>query len=122
MKPKEIAFVCYGVKDLKVARAFYENVLGLTPENVWEKDGMGMIEYGMGTHTLAIGSGVPEFQPGLNGGVAAIEVEDYEAALKTLKDNNVVFTLESMESPVCFMAAFKDLDGNQLMIHKRKGE
>lgn len=127
MKPLEIAFVLYAVSDLKKSQEFYENVLGFKPENVWidEEKNMGMVEYGFGPHnecTIAIGNGVEQFKSGKNGGVVAIEVENFEEAVKKLKDNHVKFELEPTESPVCHMAVFLDLDGNQLMIHKRKAK
>ncbi len=125
MKPTEIAFVLYAVKDLVNSRNFYEQILGLKPESVWldEANGMGMIEYALGennSHTLAIGNGVEHFTPGNSGATVALEVEDFEQAIKSLKGANVVFKMEPMETPVCHMALLLDLDGNQLMIHKRK--
>lgn len=44
----------------------------------------------------------------------------YNVGIKKLKDNHVTFRLEPTESPVCHMAVFLDLDGNQLMIHKEE--
>jgi predicted enzyme related to lactoylglutathione lyase len=122
MKITEIAFTIYGVSNLAKGRDFYEKVLGLTPSNVWEDNGMGMIEYDIASGTLAIGCGVPEYQPGSQGGNVALEVEDFDQAVETLKKANCPFVLEPMETSVCFMATFKDPDGNQLMIHKRKSK
>ncbi|HTG43840.1 MAG TPA: VOC family protein [Verrucomicrobiae bacterium] len=120
MKPIEIAFVCYAVTDLKRAREFYEKVLHLTPGTVWEGENMGFIEYEMGPHTLAIGSGSEQFRPGTQGGTAALEVENYDRAIASLKEAQVKFIMETHETPVCFMSIIQDPDGNQLMIHKRK--
>ena len=120
MKPIEIAFVCYAVTDLKRARAFYENVLGLKPGLVWEKDDTGFIEYEMGSHTLAIGCGADQFKPGLNGATAALEVASFDEAVVDLQKAGVKFLMDAYETPVCFMALIQDPDGNQLMIHKRK--
>ncbi|MDD5318315.1 MAG: VOC family protein [Candidatus Pacebacteria bacterium] len=123
MKPIEIAFVIYAVSDLKKGRDFYERVLGLTPASVWSEDGItGMIEYEMGSHTLAIGKGAPSFNPGPNGAAVALEVEDFDSAAKALKDSGVKFLVEPTETPVCHMAVFQDPDGNNLMIHKRKNK
>lgn len=125
MKPKEIAFAIYAVRDIQKSRAFYEQVLGLTPGSVWinEETGMGMIEYELGadkSHTLAIGSGVEHFTPGKSGGVVALEVADFDEAVSMLKKANVQFQMDPMDTPVCKMVAFLDPDGNQLMIHMRK--
>lgn len=124
MKIKEIAFVCYAVTDLKRSREFYEGVLGLTPGNVWEAEDKktGFVEYEMGEHTLAIGCGSDNFTPSTTGATAALEVEDFEEAIKELKAANVKFTMESHESPVCWMSLFEDPDGNKIMLHKRKAK
>ena len=37
-----------------------------------------------------------------------------------LKERGVTFDMEKMETPVCWMAQFRDPDGNKLVIHKRK--
>ena len=37
-----------------------------------------------------------------------------------LKQRGVKFDMEKMETPVCWMAQFRDPDGNKLVIHKRK--
>ena len=37
-----------------------------------------------------------------------------------LKERGVKFDIEKMETPVCWMAQFRDPDGNKLVIHKRK--
>jgi predicted enzyme related to lactoylglutathione lyase len=120
MKPLEIAFVCYAVTDLKRARGFYEKVLNLKPGSVWEGENMGFVEYELGPHTLAIGSGSEHFKPGTQGATAALEVADFHEAVASLKGANVKIVMEPHESPVCFMALIQDPDGNQIMIHKRK--
>jgi len=120
MKPIEIAFVCYAVSDLKRARAFYEGVLNLKPGSVWEGENSGFIEYEMGPYTLAIGCGAEYFKPGTQGATAALEVEDFNEAVESLKRANVKIVMQPFESPVCFMTLIQDPDGNQIMIHKRK--
>jgi len=120
MKILDLAFTVLPVTNLKTARAFYEGIIGLVPTKVYEKDGMGMIEYDIGHSTLAIGAGAPFFKPAPDGGAVAFEVDDFGAALAQLKTANVAFVLDGYETPVCHMAIFKDPDGNQLMLHKRK--
>ena len=120
MNIKDIAFSLVPVSDLKVSRAFYENVLSLKPTSVFEKDGMGMIEYDIGAATLAIGAGAPFFKPSKEGGTVAFEVEDFTAAVERLKSANVPFVMDAYETPVCHMAIIRDPDGSQLMIHQRK--
>ncbi|HVW20466.1 MAG TPA: VOC family protein [Opitutaceae bacterium] len=123
MKVRDIAFVVYAVSGLKRARPFYEETLGLRPAKTYvAPDGeMGMIEYDVGPATLAIGCGAPAFQPGTGSNVvAALEVEDFDAAVARLKEKGAKFRMEPMEHPPCHMALIEDPDGNPIMIHRRK--
>ena len=118
MKATNIAFTGIPVTDMKRARAFYEGALGLKPsakfsEGVW-------IEYELGNDTLAIGSVGDQWKPSADGTSVAVEVDDFEAAIKDLKAANVTFAAEGIESPVCRMAVVQDPDGNKIIIHKLK--
>jgi len=118
MKAKKVAFTGIPVTDIKRARAFYEGVLGLKvagefAEGIW-------IEYELGPDTIAIGSVGDQWKPSADGTSVAIEVEDFEAAIKTLKEKNATFAAEGIESPVCRMAVVQDPDGNKIIIHKLK--
>ncbi len=117
---KEIAFVTYAVVDVPKARNFYENVLGLKASSVWEGEGMAFVEYEIGPHTLAIGKGAENFKVGMTGATVALEVDDFDAMIKKLKDHKVKFILEPHETGGCHMSIVNDPDGNQIMIHKRK--
>jgi predicted enzyme related to lactoylglutathione lyase len=121
MKILEIAFTVLPVSDLARARAFYENVLQLTATSVFEKDGMGFIEYDIGPGTLAIGCGAPLFKPTKEGGAVALEVEDFAATMAELEAAECTIVMPAYETPVCHMATIADPDGNFIMIHKRKG-
>lgn len=120
MKVVEIAFAGYPVTNLKRARQFYEGVLGLTVSKVFGDENSAWVEYDIGPGTLAIGNVAPEWTPSRNGGCVGLEVDDFGAAVKRLKDNRVTFLVEPMETPVCHMAIFSDPDGNSITIHKRK--
>jgi predicted enzyme related to lactoylglutathione lyase len=120
MKAIEIAFTVLPVKELKSSRHFYEEVLNLKPTHIFEKDGMGMIEYDIGPGTLAIGSGAPLFKPSKDGGAVALEVDDFEKAMQSLREKAVNIVMDAFETPVCFMATIADPDGNYIIIHKRK--
>src|SRR4051794_29835698 len=120
MRVTNIAFTGIPVTDIKRARAFYEGALGLTvsgefAEGVW-------IEYALGDATLAIGSVGDQWKPSPDGTSVAIEVDDFEAAIKNLKAANVAFAAEGIESPCCRMAVVQDPDGNKIIIHKLKSE
>jgi predicted enzyme related to lactoylglutathione lyase len=116
MKIKALAFVGIPVTDMKRARTFYEGVLGLKASE--EMMGGQWVEYSLGNNTLAIASVGPDWLPSDQGTGAALEVEDFDDAVKWLKDRNVPFSTEPFESPCCHMAIIKDPDGNQIVIHK----
>jgi predicted enzyme related to lactoylglutathione lyase len=118
MKIKEIGFVAIPVTDMKRARSFYEEVLGL---QVSDKMMQGRwIEYSVGDDTLAIANVSETWTPSDQGTGAAFEVEDFDEAIKRLKDRHVRFAAEPFEMPCCHMAVVQDPDGNKLMIHKLK--
>jgi predicted enzyme related to lactoylglutathione lyase len=118
---KEIAFTGYPVTDIARARRFYEGVLRLTPSVQFEHEGKHWIEYDVGPATLAISNMAGEkWKPSPDGPSAALEVEDFDAAINTLRDAKVGFVLEPMDSGVCRMAIIADPDGNSLAVHKRR--
>ena len=53
-------------------------------------------------------------------GGAWVEYELGATTIGKLKERGVAFEMEKMETPVCWMAQFRDPDGNKLVIHKRK--
>ncbi len=85
MKIKNIAFVGIPVTDMKRAREFYEGVLGLGTS-----DEMGhgkWVEYAIGDDTLAIGSVGDQWKPSADGTSVAIEMENFDEAIKRLKSS-----------------------------------
>ncbi|RBP45291.1 putative enzyme related to lactoylglutathione lyase [Roseimicrobium gellanilyticum] len=120
LKVTEFAFTGYPVTDMARSRAFYEGVLNLTPASVFDHDGKSWVEYEVGPHVLALSNMAPDWKPGTEGGGVALEVEDFDAAIKWLKEKNVTFFFDVAESPVCHMALISDPDGNSICIHKRK--
>jgi predicted enzyme related to lactoylglutathione lyase len=118
MKIKEIGFVAIPVTDMMRARSFYENVLGL---KVAEEMMSGKwIEYAVGEDTLAIANVSDTWKPSDQGTGAALEVEDFDEAIRRLKDRHIPFAAEPFETPCCHMAVVQDPDGNKLIIHKLK--
>ena len=120
MKIKNIAFVGIPVTDMKRAREFYEDVLGLKIAD--EMMSGKWIEYAVGDETLAIANVGEQWTPSDQGTGAAFEVEDFDDAIKRLKDRHVRFAAEPFETPCCHMAVVQDPDGNKLIIHKLKPE
>ena len=115
----EFAFIGYSVTDVTRSRDFYENALNLTPATVLDRDGKYWIEYEVGPHVLAISNMNEEWKPSLNGGVVALEVEDFDAAIASLNEKGVKFYAEPFASPVCRWVVIADPDGNAVCIHKR---
>ncbi len=120
MRIKGLAFVGIPVTDMPRARVFYEGALGL---KISEEMMSGKwVEYSLGNNTLAIASLGPQWLPSDQGTGAALEVENFDEAVKWLKDRHVSFVVEAYESPRCWMAIIKDPDGNNIVIHKLKPE
>ena len=120
LKVIEIAFTCYPVIDMARARKFYEDVLGLKPTMVvGEPGGMQWTEYDIGSGTLALGCGAPDWKPRADGCCAGLEMEDFDSAIADLRAKGVKFTTEPFPTPVCQMAFISDPEGNNICIHKR---
>src|SRR5205085_10574553 len=102
MKVKRLAFVGIPVTDMKRARAFYEGVLGL---KVAEEMMSGKwVEYSLGNNTLAIARVGPQWLPSEQGTGAALELENFDEAIKSLQDRHVPFVVEAYESACCCFA------------------
>ena len=120
MKIRAIGFVAIPVTDINRARSFYEEVLGLKASDEMMQGRW--IEYDVGDDTLAIANVSDTWTPSDQGTGAALEVEDFDDAIKRLNDRHVRFAAEPFETPCCHMAVIQDPDGNKLMIHKLKPE
>lgn len=120
MKVIEIAFSCYPVTNLKRAKQFYENTLGLKQTTIFGDENQGWVEYDIGPSTLAIANYSSDWKASQDGGIVALEVENFDSAIAELKKAGAKFRVEPMESPVCHMAIVHDPDGNCVCIHKRK--
>lgn len=120
MKIKGIGFVAIPVTDVKRARSFYEEVLGLKVSD--EMMGGKWIEYSVGDETLAIANVIPNWTPSDQRTGAALEVENFAEAIQRLKDRDIRFAAEPFETPCCHMAVVQDPDGNKLIIHRLKPE
>lgn len=114
---KEVAFIAIAVTDRERARKFYQETLELKPgytamEGAW-------VEYEIGAVTIGVGQH-PAWQPSRDGTTVAFEVDDIDAAIAKLQERGVAFDILKTETPVCWMAQFRDPDGNKLLVHKRK--
>jgi predicted enzyme related to lactoylglutathione lyase len=117
MITNEVAFIAIAVSDKERARKFYQEVLELKPamtgmEGAW-------VEYELGPTTIGVGCH-PNWKPSRDGTTVAFEVENIDDSIEKLKSHGVTFDIEKSETPVCWMAQFRDPDGNKIVIHKRK--
>jgi predicted enzyme related to lactoylglutathione lyase len=115
---KEVAFVAIAVSDPERARKFYQETLELKPATT--AMGGAWVEYELGALTIGVGCH-PDWKPSRDGTSIAFEVDDIDAVITKLKERGVVFDMDKLETPVCWMTIFRDPDGNRLLIHKRKG-
>lgn len=114
---KEVAFVAIAVSDKERARRFYQETLELKPARS-QMDGA-WVEYELGETTIGVGCH-PAWQPSRDGTTVAFEVEGIDAAIAKLSERGVTFDIPKTETPVCWMAQFRDPDGNKLVVHQRK--
>jgi predicted enzyme related to lactoylglutathione lyase len=119
MITNEVAFVAIAVSDKERAKKFYQETLELKPSSTGMEGAW--VEYELGPTTIGVGCH-PAWQPSRDGTTVAFEVADIDAAIKKLKDRGVTFDMDKMETPVCWMAQFRDPDGNKLVLHKRKAK
>jgi hypothetical protein len=77
------------------------------------------IEYDIGHGTLAIGCS-EQWKPSEDGPSVALEAQDFNVAIETLREHNVPIIIGPLEMPTCDMATVRDPDGNKLTIHRRK--
>ena len=116
MQIEHVDFVSFLTQDIKRARAFYADTLGLEIESEGEHD----IEFSCGQVTLDIfdpsSIGQP-FSPSPAG--LALRVPDVDEARAELEAKGVQFDGDTIETGVCKQAWFKDPDGNALMLHRR---
>ncbi|MDQ6767086.1 MAG: VOC family protein [Candidatus Eremiobacteraeota bacterium] len=113
---KEMAFVAYSVNDVPRSIAFYRDVVGLKPGELfgdsWAEFDVGGTAFGVGRgESLGIKAG-SQFS-------AAFEVDDVKNMRDKLKAQDVEVT-EIMEAGPCFVCFVTDPDGNRFALHQRK--
>src|SRR5438876_3325389 len=117
MITNEVAFIAIAVSDAERARKFYQETLELKPSHI--AMGGALDEYDIGPTTIGVCCH-PAWKPSRDGTTVAFEVDDIDAAIAKLKQRGVTFDIQKTETPVCWMAQFRDPDGNKLVVHKRK--
>jgi predicted enzyme related to lactoylglutathione lyase len=117
MITNEVAFIAIAVSDKERARKFYQETLELKPATTG-MDGA-WVEYELGSTTIGVGCH-PAWKPSRDGTTVAFEVSNIHDVVQKMKARGVAFEGETIETPVCFMAQFRDPDGNKLVVHQRK--
>lgn len=114
-----VDFVSLPTRDLERAVAFYGETLGL-PCSAHRPD-QNFAEFETGTVTLSVmdpeGMGIGAFQANAN--ALALHVDDVTTARSALEARGIEFAGDTLNTGVCHMAFFSDLDGNALMLHSR---
>lgn len=116
MEVEKVDFVSVLTQDIRRAKQFYGETLGLPIETESEND----MEFRLGQVTLDVfdPSSIGEpFAPTLAG--FALRVPDVDAARAELEAKGVQFDGETIVTGVCKQAWFRDPDGNRLMLHRR---
>jgi predicted enzyme related to lactoylglutathione lyase len=114
---KDIAFVIYPVSNIKAARAFYEDALGLQVTANWNDQ---WIEYDIGAGTLAIVTGDDNNRPGQSGVSVGLEVVDFDQMQNYLKQKAIPVAEGPFDSPVCRGCVVRDPDNNRIILHAKK--
>jgi catechol 2,3-dioxygenase-like lactoylglutathione lyase family enzyme len=119
---EKVAFTMFGVKDAMRARAFYEDVLGLT-RGLASPDGM-WTEYDLpGGGCLALFFHPnPAFARPPGGASVALEVADLDALNTRLAAAGVVYQGEVIHGPHCRMSNILDSEGNAIILHELAGK
>ena len=122
MNPRAMDFVVYPVTNLERAVPFYRDTLGLKPsgdpfEGKWQEFDLGGVTLALGTPPFAHPSKIGRQEGGAS---VAIAVEDLDATLEELRRKGVPIVSDPEETPVCFLAAIQDPDGNRITLHQRK--
>lgn len=118
MPVKHIAFTVYPAKDVARARKFYEEALGLKVT----KDFQGKwVEFHLENGAFALSNMIPQKPTLKDGGSIAFEVDDLKTAVAAAKEKGARVLDDKIESPVCWMAALADTEGNAFVLHQKKG-
>jgi catechol 2,3-dioxygenase-like lactoylglutathione lyase family enzyme len=114
MRVECVDFISIPTRDTTRAIAWYRNVLGLPESRVTA----GELE----TPNVTLSFWEPEHEElpfVANEAGFALRVEDVAAARAELEAKGVEFIAETWDSGVCHFAAFRDPDGNTLILHRR---
>ncbi|MDQ2857749.1 MAG: VOC family protein [Candidatus Eremiobacteraeota bacterium] len=110
-----IAFTMYPVTDVSRAVAFYHDGLGLTKTGI---EAEYWVEFEAGGSTFGVGNFAQVGTPG-SAQSLALEVPDL-VGFRTELSARGIASSDPYETPVCWISAVRDPDGNQIWLHQRK--
>jgi glyoxylase I family protein len=119
IKPRAVNHSAFRIKDPEKTRKFYEGVLGLQVMTNRPNFPQGGYWFGAGNTAIHViqskeGEVVPPGEPDPVGPHIAIEVEDFDEALKTLRANGVHVVLPED-------AGIRVVAGRQMWVHDPDG-
>ena len=113
-----IDFVPIPTQDAERSAAFYRDKLGLAEsEHTVDKP---FSEFDLGGTTLSVWDPTTagmEFHANTN--AVALHTDDVKGMREQLEGKGVTFFGDTLDTGVCHMAFFADVDGNPLMLHGR---
>jgi catechol 2,3-dioxygenase-like lactoylglutathione lyase family enzyme len=114
VRVEQVDFISIPTRDVTLAAAWYRDVLGLTESEVTE----GELE--TPNVTLSFWEPKRDDLPFVaNEAGFAVRVEDVAEARTELEAKGVEFIAETWDTGVCRFAAFRDPDGNTVILHRR---
>ena len=112
---KDLAFIAYSVRDVPRAIAFYRDVVGLEPGEMFSDH---WAEFNVGSTAFGIGNGETlGYEPGKSSG-ASFEVDDIEAMRERVAQSGAKVS-EVHKFPNCSACFASDPEGNQFALHQR---
>ena len=114
MRVDGVDFISIPTRDSRRAIAWYRDVLGVPESRVTEDE--------LETPNVTLSFWEPEREElpfVANHAGFALRVDDVAAARAELEAKGVEFIAETWDSGVCHFAAFRDPDGNTLILHRR---
>jgi predicted enzyme related to lactoylglutathione lyase len=115
MTVRAIDFVVVHVADMDRAIAFYRDILGIPVA----ADGVHDIWTELDTSPVTVALFRNPDSAGSNASIA-LAVDDVAASAEAFRAVGRAVVMQPVETPVCHMAAVRDLDGNTLILHRRK--
>jgi catechol 2,3-dioxygenase-like lactoylglutathione lyase family enzyme len=114
---ERVDFISVPVTDMERSKKFYGETLGLevVGDGTWP-------EYQLGENVsmyLLDPTQIGREFTGPHTASIALRVPDVEEARRELEAKGVQFEGETFDTSVCYMAHFRDPDGNVLMLHRR---